>query len=142
MGNSTKRRRDLDPHIEEELVRSAKRAMEVSYAPYSNFKVGAALLTKEGKIYTGANIENPSYGLTICAERVAIFKAISEGARDFIALAVVASQDEPVAPCGACRQVLFEFNEDLLIVSHGLKGKRRRWILKEIFPGGFKFKEE
>ncbi len=142
MDNSTEGRRKLDPHIEEKLLKKAKEAMKFAYAPYSKFRVGAALWTKDGKIFTGANIENSSYGLTICAERVAIFKAISEGIRDFVALAVAASQDEPVAPCGACRQVLFEFSEELLIVSEGLKGERRRWILKEILPGGFKFKGE
>ncbi len=90
----------------DQLIEEAKKGMERAYVPYSKFKVGAALLTKEGKVIRGANIENASYGLTNCAERTAIFKAVSENERSFSAMAVVADTDGPVSPCGACRQVL------------------------------------
>ena len=90
------------------LLEIAIKARENSYSPYSNFAVGAALLCKNGEIYTGANIENVSYGLTNCAERTAIFKAVSEGNRDFDTILVVADTERPVPPCGACRQVILE----------------------------------
>lgn len=93
----------------EELVKIAKEMLEKAYVPYSNFPVGAALITKEGKIYKGCNIENAAYPVSLCAERVAIFKAISEGEKDFAALAVIANTERPVPPCGSCRQVMAEF---------------------------------
>ncbi|HEY4602480.1 MAG TPA: cytidine deaminase [Cerasibacillus sp.] len=92
-----------------ELLQSAKEALKGAYVPYSQFPVGAALLAKSGKVYTGCNIENASYPLTCCAERVAIFKAISNGERQFSKMVVVADTDRPVPPCGACRQVMNEF---------------------------------
>lgn len=94
-----------------ELIKAAQKAMENAYVPYSNFKVGAALLTKSGKIFTGCNIENASYGATNCAERTAIFKAVSEGERSFDKIAIVSSKGEPY-PCGICRQVMTEFMPD------------------------------
>src|SRR5690554_6317634 len=98
-----------------ELVAQARQAQEHAYVPYSNFRVGAALLTSSGKVFLGCNIENVAYSPTICAERTAIFKAISEGERSFVALAVVADTDEPISPCGVCRQVLVEFfDEDVV----------------------------
>ena len=93
----------------EQLVKEAIEARKNSYAPYSKFSVGAALLLKSGEVIRGCNIENASYGLTNCAERTAIFKAISEGKKDFLALAVAAGEEKPTAPCGACRQVILEF---------------------------------
>ena len=92
-----------------QLMKMANEAMEFAYAPYSHFKVGAAILTREGMVYTGCNIENSSYGATNCAERTAAFKAISEGYRDFVAIAVCCSSGEYAYPCGICRQVIAEF---------------------------------
>ncbi len=122
---------------EKELIEKAKRARLKAYAPYSNFKVGAALLTKSGKVYTGANVENSTFGLTVCAERVAVFKAVSRGEKKFLKIVVVADKDPPVTPCGACRQVLSEFAKDLRIVCANLQGKVERYSLKELLPEAF-----
>ena len=104
------------------LLNEAINAQKNAYSPYSHFKVGAAIITKEGKIFTGCNVENSSYGLTICAERVAVFKAVSEGYRDFEAIAIAGAGSKPTFPCGACRQVLAEFNEKMKIyVNNGKK---------------------
>lgn len=104
----------------QELVNKAYEAMEFAYTPYSKFNVGAALLTKSGKVYTGCNIEFASYGATNCAERTAIFKAISEGEKDFKAIAVVSSSKDYTYPCGICRQVIVEFGKDIdIIVAKG-----------------------
>jgi cytidine deaminase len=99
-----------------ELVEKAYEAMEFAYTPYSNFNVGAALLTKSGKVYTGCNIEIASYGATNCAERTAIFKAVSEGEKEFKAIAVVSSSHDYTFPCGICRQVIVEFGKDIDII--------------------------
>ncbi len=99
-----------------ELVEKAYEAMEFSYSPYSNFKVGAALLTTSGKVYTGCNVEAASFGATNCAERTAIFKAISEGDRDYKAIAIVSSSRDWTYPCGICRQVIVEFGKDIDII--------------------------
>ncbi len=104
MTDSTSR---LDSRTQEELVRQAREARGRAYAPYSNYAVGAALLGKSGKVYTGCNVENSSFGLTVCAERTAVVKAVSEGEKEFEAIAVVTSNGG--SPCGACRQVLYEF---------------------------------
>jgi cytidine deaminase len=122
---------------EKELIEKAKRARLKAYAPYSNFKVGAALLTKSGKVYTGANVENATFGLTVCAERVAVLKAVSKGDKGFAKIAVVADKDPPVTPCGPCRQVLSEFVQDLKIVCANLEGKVERYTLKELLPEAF-----
>ena len=110
-----------------ELIKKAMEAREKSYSPYSHFKVGAALKTTSGKVYAGTNVENASYGLTVCAERVAVYKAMSEGEREFEALAVFTEADELTPPCGACRQVLWEFSKNLIIV---LANSREEKILK------------
>ncbi len=102
-----------------ELLDHAWKARELAYAPYSKFRVGAAILSESGAIFTGCNVENVSFGLTICGERSAIFSAISAGERKFIALAIVASTATPIVPCGACRQVLAEFSPSLPIFSEG-----------------------
>ena len=102
----------------EKLIGAATAAREKAYAPYSNFRVGAAILTKEGRYYTGCNIENASYGLTCCAERVALFKAVSNRERTFEAIAVTAGTSEFCSPCGACRQVLAEFGTNIKVI-HG-----------------------
>jgi cytidine deaminase len=122
---------------ETELINKAKKARLKAYAPYSNFKVGAALLTRSGKVYTGANVENSTFGLTVCAERVAVFKAVNKGDKDFVKIVVVADKNPPITPCGACRQVLSEFTEDLKIVCANLKGKVKRYSLKELLPEAF-----
>lgn len=112
-------------------------AREKAYAPYSRFRVGAALLTAGGKIYTGCNVENASYGLTVCAERVALYKALSEGEREFTALAVVSDSPYGTVPCGACRQVLAEFCRDLTIFMGRSRGDYVTASLKELFPLAF-----
>jgi cytidine deaminase len=119
------------------LIESAIRARENAHAPYSHFKVGAAIEDQEGRIHTGCNVENATYGLTICAERVAIFKAVSEGAKGFRRIAVVADTDVLTPPCGACRQILWEFCGDVELVMSNLKGKSETIRLSEIFPRAF-----
>ena len=116
------------------MIEKAKRARLKAYAPYSKFKVGTALLTKSGKVYTGANVENSTFGLTVCAERVAVFKAVSRGEKNFLKIVVVADKDPPVTPCGACRQVLSEFAKDLKVICASLQGKVERYSLKELLP--------
>ncbi len=123
----------------EKLIEAAKKARKNSYSPYSKFKVGAAVLTKSGKIYGGCNVENASYGLTNCAERTAIFKAVSEGEREFAALAIIADTKRPIPPCGACRQVIEEFKINTIIMSN-LAGDIKTATLEEILP--FSFSEE
>ncbi len=105
-----------------DLVRYAKHARRGAHAPFSKFKVGAALKARDGSIVTGCNIENASYGLTLCAERVAVFKAISEGIKRFDAIAVVADSPRPTAPCGPCRQILWEFCGDIWVHIADLRG--------------------
>jgi len=119
------------------LTRLARGARKHAFAPYSKFKVGAALLFRDGSIVTGCNIENATYGLTLCAERVAIFKAMSEGERDFAALALVADSPRLPAPCGACRQIIWEFCGDLWIRLSDLKGKSRQLRMSELLPHPF-----
>ncbi|HWR06137.1 cytidine deaminase [Sporomusa sp.] len=120
----------------DELVNAAVKAREQAYAPYSRFKVGAAVLGKSGRIYTGCNIENASYGLSNCAERTAVFKAVSEGEVALTAIAVVADTPEPVSPCGACRQVLAEFNIEQIILVN-MKGQRQTYTIEELLPFSF-----
>jgi cytidine deaminase len=117
-----------------QLEQQARLARENAYAPYSNFQVGAALEVSEGRVFTGCNVENLSFGLTICAERSAVATAIAQGARNFKRIVVVADSDEPVTPCGACRQVLAEFNEEMEVVSMNLKGKKFRASLSALLP--------
>jgi cytidine deaminase len=123
----------------EKLIAAAARARKDSVAPYSNFAVGAALLTAQGKIITGANVESASYGLTCCAERVALFTALVGGNREFTAIAVVAHAKDGPMPCGACRQLLAEYAPDALVWladSEGLN-KPRSFTVKELLPGAF-----
>ena len=121
----------------EKLIEAAARARQNAHAPFSNFKVGAAVTTKSGKIYTGCNVENASYGLTICAERVAIFKAISEGETEFTNIAVVADTPELTPPCGACRQIIWEFCGDVPITMGNLAGETETLQMKELLPRAF-----
>jgi len=121
-----------------ELIQFAKEAREKAYVPYSKFKVGAAIKTKSNKIYKGVNIENASFGLTNCAERTAIFKAISEGDHDLEEIAVVADTEGPVSPCGACRQVMVEFfAPNAKVYLANLKGDMLETTVKELLPGAF-----
>jgi len=121
----------------EKLIHAAKQVSKFAYAPYSKFKVGAALLTKSGKIYSGANVENASYGLTVCAERVALFKAVSEGEKDFRSLAIYTKTKDFTMPCGACRQVLMEFSPNLSIIIVNAAGKIKKFSLSKLLPYPF-----
>ena len=116
------------------LIEAARQAREHAYAPYSRFAVGAALRTKSGQVFTGCNVENLSFGLTICAERVAVGAAVAAGEREFEALAVVADSREPVTPCGACRQVLAEFSLTLPVCSANLEGAVFESSIAELLP--------
>jgi len=119
------------------LITAAKSARENAHAAYSNFRVGAALRATSGRIFGGCNVENATYGLTICAERVAIFKAISEGERGFDAIAVVADTDSLTPPCGACRQLLWEFCGDVPVILANLRGRVEIVPMRELFPKPF-----
>jgi len=116
------------------LIDAARAARENAVARFSNFKVGAALETPDGTVITGCNVENATYGLTICAERVAMFKALSEGHRVFSRVAIVADTEDPTPPCGACRQILWEFGGDLEIALANLREEKGRYRLKDLLP--------
>ena len=118
----------------EALVALARAAREKAYAPYSHFPVGAAIRTRSGRVYCGCNVENLSFGLTICAERAAVFAAVAAGDKEFEAIAVVADSVQPVTPCGACRQVLAEFSNNLQICSENLQGQRYETTIAELLP--------
>jgi cytidine deaminase len=124
-----------DPAIE--LLAAASRAREFAVAPFSNFQVGAALLTADGQVITGCNVENATYGLTLCAERVALVKALSEGHRRFTHIAVVAATNEPTPPCGPCRQLLWEYGGDLEVILGNLQRETGRHKLSALFPMPF-----
>jgi cytidine deaminase len=121
----------------EQLIEAATAARLRSVAPFSNFKVGAALQTKAGKVFTGCNIESASYGLTVCAERVAIWKALSEGERDFTDLVVVADTETLTPPCGTCRQIIWEFAKHASIVMANLQGQREEVHIIDLLPRAF-----
>ena len=125
---------------EEELIRKAREAQKHAYAPYSQFHVGAAILTEDGQIFSGCNVENSSYGLTICAERTAVFTAVCEGSQRFSKIVIVSDDEAPVMPCGACRSVLFEFSPDMEIIAVGSAGKVDRIQLSSLYPKGFSLK--
>ena len=131
--------RSREPSLEEwQRVRAgAARAMERAYAPYSNFRVGAALLASDGSVVEGCNVENASYPAGLCAERVAVGAAIARGLREFVALAVVTEATEPTPPCGVCRQVLIEFAPELPVLSVTLGGAEARWSVSELLPHAF-----
>ena len=120
----------------ETLVAAARRAQQQAYAPYSRYQVGAALEAEDGQIYTGCNIENASFGLTICAERTAVASAVTAGARRFRRIAIVTGSEPPAMPCGACRQVLAEFGLDLAGESIG-SSTRVTWTLRQLLPDAF-----
>ena len=122
--------------MDKELLNAALEARLKAYAPYSKFLVGAAVRAESGKIYTGCNIENASYGLTVCAERNALFAAVGAGERKFTALCVVGDTEAPISPCGACRQVMAEFKVPRIILAN-LKGDVKEYTLEELLPLGF-----
>jgi cytidine deaminase len=122
----------------DQLLKEALDAREGAYVPYSHFKVGAALLTNEGKVYKGFNIENAAYSMCMCAERTALFKAFSEGDKNYKAMAVVADSDRPVPPCGACRQVISELcSPSMKVYLTNLKGNVQEITVEELLPGAF-----
>ena len=124
-------------HDSDRLFEPARAARERAVADYSGFKVGAALETAGGEIITGCNIENATYGLTLCAERVAMFKALSEGHRNFRRVLVIADTAEPTPPCGACRQILWEFGGDLEVLLANLEGVQATYQMRELLPAAF-----
>lgn len=127
---------------EKELIKEAAKARENAYVPYSKFKVGAALLTKDGRVFHGCNIENAAYSVTNCAERTALFKAYSEGETQFERLVVIADTDRPVPPCGACRQVISELcDPDMEVVLTNLGGEIQKTTVAELLPGAFSPKD-
>jgi cytidine deaminase len=121
----------------EELIALGVKVRENACADYSHYKVGAALVTASGKVYTGCNVENSTYGLTVCAERVALWKALSEGERKFTQIAVVTSSEPPASPCGACRQLLWEFCGDIEVILANLQGFQKTLRLSKLFPYPF-----
>ena len=121
----------------EPLIEAARQARLQSVAPFSNFLVGAAVQTADGKVYTGCNVESASYGLTVCAERVAIWKALSEGERQFTQLAVVADTETLTPPCGTCRQIIWEFARGATIVFANLNGQRETFQIADLLPRAF-----
>lgn len=130
--------RGLSSMNKEQLLAQSKIARENAYVPYSKFPVGAALLAEDGTVFHGCNVENASYGLTNCAERTAIFKAVSQGVKNFKAIAIVADTEGPCAPCGACRQVIAEFCDgDMPVYLTNLKGDVSETTVKELLPGAF-----
>ena len=124
-------------HSEKELIDAATAVRENAYAPFSEFKVGAALETDDGEIISGCNVESASYGLTVCAERVAIWKAISLGKRKITKIAVVADTEELTPPCGACRQIIWEFGGDIPVIFANLHGKVETVQMKDLLPRAF-----
>ncbi|HEX7056389.1 MAG TPA: cytidine deaminase [Bacilli bacterium] len=126
----------------EKLLAAAKNARDCAYAPYSKFTVGAAVLAKDGTVFTGCNVENAAYGLCNCAERTALFKAISEGCREFAALAVIADTNEPVSPCGACRQVMLELCPgEMPVYLANMRGDLRKTTVAALLPLGFSLRD-
>ena len=123
--------------VDDPLLAAALGAREHAWAPFSNFRVGAAIEDETGRIFTGCNVENATYGLTLCAERVAVFKAISEGARKFRRVVVAADTDTLTPPCGACRQILWEFCGDVELTLVNLRGKTETLQLRDLFPRPF-----
>ena len=129
--------RSRPPRAPVRLVAAARKARRLARATYSGFKVGAALETGDGRIITGCNIENATYGLTMCAERVAMFKALSEGHRTFRRIVIVADTEEPTPPCGSCRQILWEFGGDLEVILANLRRETARHRMRDLLPAPF-----
>ncbi|MDN6195480.1 MAG: cytidine deaminase [Atopostipes suicloacalis] len=128
----------MTKNSKELLIKEANDMLKNAYVPYSNFPVGAAIISKSGEVFTGCNVENSSYGLSMCAERNAIFKAVTEGTREFDKLVVTGNTEGPIAPCGACRQVMSEFcSSDMPVVLTNVKGDTRETTVGELLPGAF-----
>lgn len=123
----------------EKLIEIAKEASKYSYSPYSKYRLGAALLTKSGKVYKGANVENASYPLTCCAERTAIFKAVTEGEMEFDTLVIRSNDDSYPYPCGACRQVMAQFSKDLVVYVVNGNNEYKKFTIKDLLPYTFEF---
>ncbi|MDH3493510.1 MAG: cytidine deaminase [Acidobacteriota bacterium] len=121
----------------DELIKAALAVRELAFAPYSNFRVGAAVRSKSGRIYTGCNVESASFGLTVCAERVAIWKAVSEGDTDLTAIAIVTDTEKLTPPCGVCRQIIWEFCGDVPIILANCRGDRDTSTTNELLPRAF-----
>lgn len=132
------RKRDINKDHLHTLINKARLARTNAYAPFSGFAVGAAVLTTAGKIFTGANVENSSYGLTNCAERSAIQKAVNAGHKKFQAIAIVADTAGPCAPCGACRQVIYEFGNNIVVIMANLKRAQVHKTIRSLLPFGFR----
>jgi len=123
---------------DDELIEQAREARQGAHAPYSNFKVGAAILASDGRVFTGCNVENSTYSLSMCAERVAIFKAVSEGARELLKIAVVADSENLTPPCGCCRQMIWEFaGEETKVILANMIGDIQKFDIKELIPEPF-----
>ncbi len=131
----------LDVKTERSLISEARKAAEKAYSPFSKVEVGAAILTSDGRVFSGCNVENSSYGLSICAERTAAVKAVSSGARSFEAVAIVSNLEGLTYPCGACRQFLSEFGDDIMVVVATKKGRVKRHGLGELLPETFLLKK-
>ena len=129
--------RRLDRQQLDAAITAATDVREHAHAPYSRFLVGAALMDNQGRLFVGCNVENASYGLTICAERNAMAHAVASGSRRIVAVVIVTDAAEPTPPCGACRQVLKELNDDMVIISHTLQGKEASYLLSELLPHAF-----
>ncbi len=127
----------IGPERRAELIAAARAARAASYSPYSRFAVGAALLGRSGRVYTGTNVENASFGLTICAERAAVCQAVAAGERRFVAIAIVGADSVPTPPCGACRQVLQEFAPELIVLLAGRDDDCEEWRLDALLPRAF-----
>jgi cytidine deaminase len=128
----------MTPDETDDLLRVAHAAVQLAHSPYSGVRVGAALLGVNGEVFTGCNVENASYGLTICAERVAAVKAVSSGVTAFQAIAIATSLEDPLMPCGACRQFLHEFAPELRVITQGMQGPRAEAGLDELLPRPFR----
>lgn len=127
---------------EEPLIAEARAARERAIAPYSGFRVGAALETRSGRVISGCNIENASFGLTVCAERVALLTALAAGEREFARIVVVSQSESPATPCGPCRQLLWEYCGDIPVLLTSISGQERRFLLSELLPHPFSFPPE
>jgi cytidine deaminase len=133
--------KNLDAKTERSLISKASKAADKAYSPFSKVKVGAAILTSDGRVFSGCNVENSSYGLSICAERTAAVKAVSSGAKSFKAVAVVSNLEGLTYPCGACRQFLSEFGDDIMVIVVAKKGNVMRHSLGELLPETFLLKK-
>ena len=131
----------LNDDMRIDLIKSAIKASQNAYAPFSNFKVGAALLAENGEVFLGCNIENSSYGATICAERTALVKAVSDGTRSFSAIAVVSDKNQMTYPCGICRQFMFEFMPDAEVIVSDLAFNFKTYKVSELIPHGFRLED-